>query len=61
MHKLARETSVGAVLVMGFLLAIALLSMGMLSWAPWRERTDRGSDRNGTGEAAFAQRPSAVP
>jgi len=61
MHKLARETSVGALLVMGFLVAIALLSMGLLSWAPWRERINRSSDRNGAGEAAFEQRTSAVP
>ena len=61
MFKLMRETSVGALLVMGFLLVVVLLSMGLLSWAPWRERTTRSSDRNGAGEAAFAQRTPAVP
>ncbi len=61
MHKLARETSMAALLVMGFLLAVVLLSVGLLSWAPRRERTDRSSNRNGPREAVFAQRPSAVP
>src|SRR5262245_53346336 len=60
MHKLARYASLGALLVVGFLLAVALLSIGLLSWTSLRERTDRGSNRNGPEEAAYAHRTPAV-